>query len=423
MRLTRSAHHRDQPGQTLPQRSLWTALLLAVLLVHWRASPAAGQAGVTVHRDEATYQFGQTLIFTLEATAAEPVTTATILFSAPTLPNTFTAEVAVEPTTHLQIGYTVDLTQVRLAPFSPVTYRWVLTTEAGEALSLPAGEFRYEDDRFQWQQLGADDVVVHWAEGSVSLGQDALDTVAAALPRLLAIVPAPPPSPLHIYLYPTASDLQAALRLTGRSRVGGHASPELGAILVAVDDSLTASAELGRVIPHELSHLMVAGAVGDGYDTMPLWLNEGLATYAELTPSATYATLLVAAIDQATVIPFRDLCLSFPTGESASALAYAQSVDMVRYLQDEYGNHVLTEMVLAVADGAGCESVVRRVLDLSLAELNDDWWRARAPRSFWERLLIDNLGWLILIGGGFGFVILGQLRHAGKRREGKRDAT
>jgi hypothetical protein len=280
-----------------------------------------------------------------------------------------------------------------------------VTDTAGNVLDIPPQTLAYEDDRFDWRQLSDNNIIVRWPNDDAALGQTALDIVNDSLPRLTAVIPVELPDPLRIYIYSSASDLQSALRLTGRDWVGGHANPELGVILVTAANARTAATELRRSIPHELTHLMLYQAVGTAYPNLPRWFDEGLAAIMEHSPDPNEQLILEEAAANGTTIPFAQLCAAFPADGRQAVLAYAQSASLMNYIQTEYGRSALNQMVQALADGADCESVTTRVLTISLAQLNQNWLQLLNPQpsltNFWQSSGI----WLLLLAAGFGFMI------------------
>jgi hypothetical protein len=382
--------------------------MFAWLLLGALAAPANGQTQsppVGEFTAATDYEFGQAMRFHLTYAAIDPIEKATLFVKAPELPGTLTADVPVEPAAAIQIEHRLDLTEIRLAPFTYVTYWWRLEDARGQVIDIPPQSLEYVDDQFAWQELRAPGVTVRWAAEDPGIGQAALDVVAEALPEMEAIMPVELADPVRIYVYPTANDLRAALRLTGRDWIGAHARPELGVIVVAAANPRTAAVDLGADLRHELSHLLLYQAAGEGYPAVPRWLDEGLATTFEVEDNGSYAAVLENALAAGETIPFHELCGSFPESGDQTLLAYAQSVSLVRYVQTEYGNQAIAEMVRAVADGADCLTVTGRVLGLSLTELNRDWLRQLAPQSglgnAWRRagplLLVVAAGFLLML--------------------------
>jgi hypothetical protein len=200
------------------------------------------------------------------------------------------------------------------------------------------------------------------------------------------------------------ADLRTALRLTGRDWVGADAIPELNVVLATAVNPRTALIDLGQSIPHELSHLLLYRMAGANYEDVPLWFDEGLATLMESSPNLGYEDVLQQAVAANSTIPLAELCQSWPAGEAQARLAYAQSVSVVRFIRSEYGNRTLQELAQAYADGADCESGVRRALDLPATELESAWLQREQPVSPVRRIWQEYALWILLMGGGFGMM-------------------
>ncbi|MFA5388461.1 MAG: peptidase MA family metallohydrolase [Candidatus Omnitrophota bacterium] len=95
-------------------------------------------------------------------------------------------------------------------------------------------------------------------------------------------------------------------------------------------------AYLALTFPHELTHLIFKDLAGK--NTIPLWLNEGLANYeANLTSISN--ELLAKHIRQGSHILLGDLLrmTAYPEGKEARELFYAQSEKLVEFLITQYG--------------------------------------------------------------------------------------
>jgi len=404
-------HGRARRGSLLAIVALCT--LLALFLLPY---PVAGQEGELEAETDADYTFGQMMRFRLLASSEEPIEDVALFFNTPQMDTTPVVEFDVEPARRITLTHELPLTQVRLAPFTTVTYWWRVTA-GGEEHEVSERRLVYVDNRFQWQEMSAGDAVVHWTAGeSLQIGQTALDVVAEARPRLEAIIPTAGATPLRIYIYPSMADLRTALRLTGRDWVAAEAQPELGVILVTAVNPRTAAYDLGQSIPHEMTHLMLYDATGVGYEDVPRWFEEGLATFFETSPDPNFPLVVQDAIAQQETIPFAELCETFPAGEDRARLAYAQSLSLIRYIRAEYGNSALTDLIRAFGDGADCHAGPSRVLDMTLDRLNAEWLEREQPLSpaarFWQR----NGVWFLLLGGGFALMglLLFPLRREGE---------
>lgn len=401
--LARPLLARPLLARLLPTKPL-LGLLCALLSLLILPLPAAAQEGDLETEADVDYTFGQTMRFRLQASNEEPIEDAALFFNTPQMDSTLVVEFDVEPARRITLTHELPLTQVRLAPFTTVTYWWRLTAGGAEH-RVPEQHVVYVDNRFEWHQMSAGDATVNWTgDESVQMGQTALDVVAEARPRLEAIIPTAGEIPLRIYIYPGMADLRTALRLTGRDWVAAEAQPELGVILVTAVNPRTAAYDLGQSIPHEMTHLMLYDATGVGYEDVPRWFEEGLATFFEASPDPNFPLVVQDAIARQETIPFAELCETFPPGEDRARLAYAQSLSLIRYIRAQYGNDSLTDLIQAFADGADCHSGPDRVLGVTLDRLNAEWLEHEQPLSPAARFWQQNGLWVVLLGGGFALM-------------------
>lgn len=340
--------------------------------------------------------------FHLAAEATDRIEHVTLYLTAPELSNPLTVGVPVEPGRSIRASHTIDLTQVRLNPFTIVTYWWVLTIAGRDDYTVPGQSIMYEDDRFEWRKQARDDDAVRWTGADSSLGGIALDIVSSARLRLQTILPDLEAGPVRLYVYPSSADLRAAMRLAGRDWVDEHTPPELGVVLVAAVNDKTASLDLVRSISHEMAHRLLYEVAGDAYHTLPVWFNEGVAIYTESADAAADEQQLMTAVMGKTTIPLVELCREFPATEEGRMFAEVQSVSLIRFIQDSYDAQAIGDLLQVYTNGADCEEGVQRILGRSLASLERAWLRDLRPRPPWVRFLEENGLWLLLLVGGFG---------------------
>ncbi len=212
--------------------------------------------------------------------------------------------------------------------------------------------------------------------GDISFGQAAFDAANAGYQAIQALIPITPGNPIQIYIYSSAADVQNTLNLGGTTWLGGHASPDLGVVLVSIVPGETQTIEMERQIPHELAHVLLYRLAGPAYANLPTWLMEGIASQAERYPNANYAQVLNVSTQNKALLPLSDLCGPFPADASGATLAYAESDSFTRYVHETYGTSSLQEIIQAYADGLTCEQGVERAFGLPLAELELRWRQA-----------------------------------------------
>jgi hypothetical protein len=154
-----------------------------------------------------------------------------------------------------------------------------------------------------------------------------------------------------------------------------------------------------RVIPHEITHLLVYQAAGGALGRVPSWLNEGLATLSEELPDPQAAVVLETALSQGGLMPLETLCGPFPLETDEARLSYAQSASVVHFIRDHYGRQGLARLITAYAEGASCRGGVERALGVSLEGLETQWRTSLQPRNKWLVFLEKAGPWIGLWGG------------------------
>jgi hypothetical protein len=363
------------------------------------------------------YEFGKTMRFEASARSeSSPIIGATLFVRSAGASRTFVGEARLTPglsqRTKITAIYELNLSLYSLAPFAPVEYWWEVRDSGGASLTTEPQTFIYEDNRFEWQRREGDVINVYWIEGNSAFGQAALDIANAALARANREIQASLPERVNIYIYP---DEQAALKLTERIWAVGHADPVPlkgeGVVIVAVPDDLEASLNLERLIPHELTHILVYQATGDHYSQVPTWLNEGLAVMNQGQPDPDFPAVLAKARAAEQLLSLSNLCGPLPADPAQAQLAYAESESIVRYIRDRYGASGLSALLSAYADGLGCAAGVERGLGIPLEELERRW--------LGEVLQVQTVSWprqtlfpwiiltgLVLLSGGLFFVLI-----------------
>ncbi len=346
-----------------------------------------------------SYLFGETITFQALVHSGRPIKQATIFFQAQndTRTNLGEAEVTQKNNESYQLSYLHQLAFYAIRPFAQVEFRWEILFEDGETYKSPKFSFFYRDNRFEWQELGEAPIQVFWYQGDRTFAQSILDTAHEGLNQLRHNLLLDAPDQLDIYVYHDTSTLLQALNPAGPGWISGHADPDLGVILVSISEGTGQRQDIEQRIPHELAHIALYQAAGPGYNNIPTWFNEGLASLVEIHPNQDYQVLLDHAIETDSLLPIQSLCSGFPRDASNALLAYAQAASFTRFIYEGYGATKIDELIDTYANGISCENGVKTVLGQSLTQLENRWHRESLKQNTALKAFQNLLPWLVAL--------------------------
>lgn len=382
-------------------------LFIVGLLTLTSFRPGGAENGVTILSQDVEYEFGEQLRFEARIEGQEQIESVELVLAAPGQP-TFIGSVTYSSPDKLRFVY--DLNQRPLRLFSTVSYRYRFRTAGGEEFNSQTFTFPYVDNRYQWQTLASEKFNVYWYEGDVTFARDILDAAEAGRDEVLELIQRPKNNrQISIYIYARQEDLQSTLALSESTWVGGHADPELGSVVVALPPGADRDLQIQRQIPHEITHVMLYRFMGDGYQYLPRWANEGIATQMELFPNPEYDILLEKARQEGQLIPVRELCHSLPGDPDQVRLAYAESSSVMAYIMREYGITAVRALISAYDQGVSCERGVEMALNRSLDTLEREWKRDVFGGGVWAAIGGRYLSVLIILGvvfvAVFGYIV------------------
>lgn len=340
----------------------------------FNAGEAKGQSGIVLENVGASARFGEGITFTATVKTPIPIQTASIVIFDEAQGLTH-----VQPITIREDGvaeYFFDTRQNSLRPFTTVRWHYQIVLADGNTVESETYFTRYDDDRFAWQALEAGSVRVNWYNNDANFGQAALNAAQSGLQSISEVMPLDVTQPVEIFIYANSSDLRGTLYPENSEWVAGHVNPSVGVVMVTIEPGPNQSILMEGRIPHELMHVMLYRRIGVGYQNLPAWLREGTAALAEINPNPDYDVVLTSAGVTGTLIPIKDLCVSFSPNPDAAFLSYAEARSFVNYLHDTYGSQSLLDLALIYADGVDCERAPERVYGVSLSKLEMDWRRS-----------------------------------------------
>ncbi|KAF0243184.1 MAG: hypothetical protein FD180_3519 [Planctomycetota bacterium] len=135
-------------------------------------------------------------------------------------------------------------------------------------------------------------------------------------------------------------------------------------LLHTIDGKLNPDLARPKLLPHELTHLVLVEHFGDR--PIPLWLNEGIAQYMEVGRHAEANKILYEFFTdrRGAAIPLRTFATlpGYPENRGAIALFYAQSASFTAWLADMLGPEKFHAFLEDLKRGTGAEPALQSAL-------------------------------------------------------------
>lgn len=228
----------------------------------------------------------------------------------------------------------------------------------------------------------------------VPFAEEALEAARARIGELLGFTPS---ERVVVEIYPTAKTLATVSALTPKDieTSGTIALCRWNRLMATTPRAVVFGYAWRDTLAHELTHLIIGGA---SRDTVPIWLHEGLAKYAEtawrgepgLGISVEQQKKLREAAKKGELIPFSAMHPSMaklPSQEAAS-LAFTEVFTFIEFLVEKKGWPGIRQLLREMASGKSDAEAIASVYGSSLRELERRWRRTLPTRPIRAR---DNL--------------------------------
>ncbi|HEX7838710.1 MAG TPA: tetratricopeptide repeat protein [Kofleriaceae bacterium] len=225
--------------------------------------------------------------------------------------------------------------------------------------------------------------VIRYAPGPdaaiASLAGEVLDTAWQAIGEDLGLKPA---DPIRVELLGAPSDLAklSPLTETDIETTGTIALSKYNKLMVVSPRATIFGYPWMDTLAHEYTHLVVSRL---SHDTVPVWLQEGLARLEqtrwrrapELQLSATEQALLSAGLRKGRLITFDEMHPSMAKlpSQEAAALAYAEVYTLVGWMQSKIGYRGIRDALIAQRDGKSARRAVAEALGVPWPAVEKEW--------------------------------------------------
>lgn len=394
-------------------RRVAAAALIAILSVAWIALPGpVGAIELVVESQVEQADFPTGLTLSLDFETEQDVVEAYVLYTLAQedISSEVAAELADDGSSSASV--VIDMETAFVPAGVDVTYRWRLVgADDTEVVTAPA-TIIWRDDRFEWERSSSETVEVFGYAGGEELRQEVLASAQVTVNRLSAEFAVTVDDPLRIWVYANKRDFDGTLASNSQEWAAGSAYPELQLILAVIPEDRPS--ELGRIIPHEVSHQLLAIATDNPYNTSATWLDEGIAVRNQTNGTSQMGRLVATAKRDGELLPLVTLNSGFPFDPSKAGLAYAESFSVVTYLFETYGDSAIASIAAAYREGSTHDDAIRAGTGRGVAELDAEWqlWIDDDVGGIVDH---DNIARVLIYGapglGVIAYVLVRRFRH------------
>ncbi|HEX9897427.1 MAG TPA: peptidase MA family metallohydrolase [Dehalococcoidales bacterium] len=353
------------------------SLVIILCLMMLMAPSVSAQSSLTVTESVVEVNFPWSVTFYVSAVSNNPITEIRLRYSVKQLGF---ADVSAEallsftPSTTVDAEWNWDMRYIGgLPPGTVINYWWICKDNSGAVVQTAREHLTFDDSRFSWQTITADMITLYWYEGSESFAQEILTTAQDAITRLAADTGAYMKEPIRLYIYASSNDLLGSM-IYPQEWAGGVTFTRYSCIAIGIS---TLNLSWGEsAIAHELTHLVTHQMTLNPYNTIPVWLDEGLAMYNEGPMQLAFTAALNNAIKNKSLLSVQTLASPFSALTDISYLSYAESYSIVDYLIRTYGKDKMFQLLDTFHQGSTYDGALRKVYGFDTTGLNAAWQKA-----------------------------------------------
>jgi len=318
------------------------------------------------------YPAGVTFRFSVVSSVA-PITEARLFWQAgpEDVFNVRAVAFASAPLVSLEVPLNTQF--LSLPPFGRITYRWQVRDEEGNVLTTENASFEYADTRNDWQELANDRLRLLWYGLDETLAAELFALADGAYRQLAADFGVVLEQRPLVLIYPDRRAFEEFQNLMNNVEfVIGRYFPghNITACLVTVDMPRELYAD---TLAHELSHLY-SDNFYVGYARLPLWLEEGLATFHESADLSDELHQVQRAAARQDLVPFIDLPAAIRASSVQVAnLAYAEGATIFAFIHEMWGQEAVVSFLSAFRSTTSVDDVMRDVFGMGMAEFEMAW--------------------------------------------------
>ncbi len=272
-----------------------------------------------------------------------------------------------------------------IPPGTIIEYSFEIWDKEGRVHRTPTEELMYMDHRFEWRSISSGPVTVYYyGDLDEQRAASVLAAAEKATERMLPLLGIEITEPLQIVVYTRYSDMSYAIPFRSHAHSANLITEGMAfsneRVLLVHSPGMSADG----TVAHEFVHLLVAQAAGKAHEEVPAWLNEGLAEYGNIDPSAGYDHFLRKGISSGRLNPlwYQNRFVGKPED---ILIAYGQAYSVVRHLVSEYGEASIAELFKEFQDTRDIDEALQLVYGFDQRGLDAEWRKSLGLEPLAER--------------------------------------
>jgi hypothetical protein len=188
-------------------------------------------------------------------------------------------------------------------------------------------------------------------------------------------------------------DTQAFQKITHNTLFVAFAVPEKNLIVIDYSRMNIHPFTLSITLKHELCHLLLHQHIRR--ENLPKWLDEGICQWVSDGIGELFVNRNLSGLDAAVmsgrIIPFTKLTNYFPRDKASLMLAYEQSKSVIGFIDRQYGNSAILNLLEHLKNSDTVEEAVMDSLGISIDRLEKEWLDYLESTPRWLVFLANNI--------------------------------
>ena len=360
-----------------------TTLAVSLCLLFTMCSPwiypvsAQGQGQITVNSSAVRPNYPNDLTFSCHVQDSINITDIRLEYQVQQMSFaevTTEAEIIFNPSASVNASYLLNMQQYgEIPPGVEIDYWWIVKDAAGDKLQTAPNNYIVVDNNHTWNTMTQGKINISWYGQNQSFGQAIMSEAQTALTTLANDTGATPNKTVNIAVYTNSQDYAASV-MGVPEWSGGVELSQYNTVLVIIRPGALSS-DLSAVA-HELTHVIVNQITFNPYNSIPFWLNEGLAVHIQFSggniPSQ-FSNALSSALTGNSLISIRSLSDPFSAYPDKANLSYAESVSVVTYLINQYGSSKMEQFLDTFQQGSTYDGALQANYGFDMDGLYTQW--------------------------------------------------